>query len=76
MGYFPNGCAGEDYQAKWCRRCVHDVNEDCAVWMVHLLANYEECDRPDSLLHVLIPRENVDNQRCRMFLEIGTLRKE
>lgn len=73
MGYFPNGSAGEDYQAQWCRHCVHDINEDCAVWMAHLRANYEDCGNPASVLHVLIPRKGIDNQMCRLFVPVARL---
>ena len=72
MGYFSNGTEGMDYEAQWCARCRHHAPDEggCAVWLAHLLHNYEECNRPDSILHLLIPRgPQGENQPCRMFLE-------
>ncbi|KKL14395.1 hypothetical protein LCGC14_2516090 [marine sediment metagenome] len=69
MGYFSNGTEGMDYQEQWCKRCANDVNQDCAVWMAHLIANYEECNKPESILHLLIPMDGVANKQCRMFRE-------
>jgi hypothetical protein len=72
MGYFPNGTSGEFYEEEWCDRCVHQEN-GCAVWLAHLLRNYEECNNPDSILHILIPRskDKLSNEQCRMFIEKG-----
>lgn len=67
MGYFPNGCAGDAYEAKYCNRCVHQ--DGCAVMLAHLLHNYEDCNKPESVLHLLIPRsKNGWNQKCAMFI--------
>lgn len=68
MGYFSNGCEGESYEAKYCRNCVHD--ERCAVMLAHLLYNYDECNKKDSILHILIPRgKDGFNEQCKMFLK-------
>lgn len=70
MGYFPNGTAGETYEAQYCRHCVHQKLDDggCAVWLLHMLHNYEECNKPDSFLHTLIPRaKDGYNEQCLMF---------
>jgi hypothetical protein len=71
MGYFSNGTEGMDYQEQWCRRCVHDVNQDCPVWLAHLIHNYKECNNPDSILHLLIPRseDKCSNLKCGLFIE-------
>jgi hypothetical protein len=70
MGYFSNGTEGEDYQQEYCVRCQHF--NDCAVWDAHLLHNYDECNKRDSILHDLIPRgERGMNGKCRMFLAKG-----
>jgi len=71
VGYFPNGTAGDFYEAKYCARCIHDNDEEgCAVMMAHALHNYEECNKPDSILHMLIPRikGDVGNEQCKMFV--------
>lgn len=71
MGYFSNGCEGMSYEARYCDRCVHQERANgCAVWDAHLLANYDECNNPDSVLHVLIPRSanGLSNGECRMFI--------
>ena len=70
MGYFSNGTEGMEYERQWCDRCLHQ-DGGCAVWEAHLLANYAECNKPDSPLHVLIPRsaDGWRNEQCRMFIE-------
>lgn len=78
MGYFPNGTAGEDYYERWCARCLHenpDKEITCAIWMVHLLRNYDECNNDESILHALIPRtkNGLGNERCTMFVDRGLL---
>ena len=76
MGYFSNGAEGGDYHAQWCSRCVHDVEENCPVWLAHLIHNYSECNNEESILHLLIPRSEsgLDNEQCRLFwpIEEGT----
>ena len=66
MGYFPNGTAGMDYEAKYCEQCVHQ-EPGCAVWLAHMLRNYDEANNDDSILHMLIPLDGVQNKQCRMF---------
>lgn len=65
-----------DYEARYCRRCVHEGPPDgpgCAVWGAHLFANYKECNNKDSILHMLIPRskDGLWNEQCAMFWERG-----
>lgn len=67
MGYFSNGTEGEMYHEAYCSRCIHDVNEDCVVWLLHLLHNYDDCNNDESILHSLIPREGIHNLECTMF---------
>jgi hypothetical protein len=73
MGYFSNGTEGMDYEARFCDRCVHQKPEDggCAVWLAHMLYNYEQCNNDDSILHILIPRskDKLRNEQCAMFHE-------
>lgn len=74
MGYFSNGCEGEDYWERWCAKCIHDDMEagrGCPVLLAHLLWNYDECNKPDSILHKMIPRseEGRRNGRCFAFSE-------
>ena len=75
MGYFSNGSEGERYQAAYCQRCAHGpqsiTDPECPVWGLHLLHNYDECNKPESFLHVLIPRQNsgTGNSQCTMFVE-------
>lgn len=72
MAYFSSGTEGLDYEARWCVRCVHAASETktCAVLTAHGLYNYEGCNNPDSILHLLIPRskDGLSNEQCRMFL--------
>lgn len=71
MGYFSNGAEGNYYEGEWCEKCVHcpqpDSETGCAVWDAHEIYNYKECNNPDSILHILIPRKGVENEKCRMF---------
>lgn len=68
MGYFSNGTEGEMYRERYCSRCIHE--QDCRVWMLHELHNYDECNNEFSFLHVLIPRskDKLSNERCNMFV--------
>ncbi len=70
MAYFPSGSAGADYEEQYCSRCIHDGDErGCAVMLAHNFYNYDDCNKPESILHLLIPRsENgLGNEQCRMF---------
>lgn len=74
MGYFSNGTEGELYHHAYCSRCVHWPTDPadgmCAVWLAHQLRSYEDCNDPESPLHVLIPRskDKCGNEECRMFI--------
>ena len=71
MAYFSNSTEGEIYRATWCSCCVHDGGEQgCAVLLAHLLFNYDDCNKPNSILHMLIPRskDGLENEQCRMFI--------
>lgn len=73
MGYFPNGTAGEMYEAQYCCHCIHQNGPDgesgCAIWLAHLLYNYDECNNDKSILHILIPKtkDGLGNERCMLF---------
>lgn len=74
MGYFSNGSEGMEYEARWCARCVHyDPDGNCPVLEAHADFNYRDCNDPESILHVLIPRSRnpkfTNNEQCRMFWE-------
>ena len=72
MGYFSNGTESLDYAARYCDHCVHvgDDTHGCAVWHAHMLFNYADCNKPESILHLLIPRNaSGGNEACRLFLE-------
>ena len=67
MGYFSNGSEGMAYEETYCAHCIHEEG-GCAVMLAHLLHNYDECNNPESILHVLIPRgKDGFNERCKMF---------
>ena len=69
MGYFSNLAEGLDYESQYCCRCIHSGG--CAVLEAHFLYNYQECNNKDSILHILIPRNGLDNVECRMFKEVS-----
>jgi len=69
MGYFSNGTEGMCYQESFCNRCVHDKDNDCPVWNLHLLWNSEQHDDKHKrlALDLLIPRKGIENEQCKMF---------
>lgn len=75
MGYFSNGTEGMMYEEQYCSECIHgqgndvDDGEACPVWMLHFQHNYDEGNKPDSILHVLIPFKDGRNGECRMFVQ-------
>lgn len=71
MGYFSNGTEGECYYDAYCARCVHDKDQSRPVWAAHLMHNYDECNNENSILHILIPRNEsgLGNKQCAMFIE-------
>lgn len=83
MGYFPNGTAGEMYEAKWCSRCVHSSDaehESCPIMFLHMLWNYDACNGDEdgaseleqtrhTALGVFIEQKGIGNEECTMFHE-------
>ena len=75
MGYFSNGTEWEFYEAEYCTRCAHvdgpDGKSGCPIVFLHMLHNYDECNKEDSFLHVLIPRrkDGYGNEKCTMFFD-------
>ncbi len=73
MGYFSNGIEGERYEAEYCSRCLHQKIDDggCAVWLAHMIHNYDECNNKDSILHLLIPKskDGLWNEKCLMYAD-------
>lgn len=77
MGYFSNSTDGDAYLEAYCVRCIHfpkGINEPyCGVWNAHMMANYKDCNNPESVLHILIPRRpdpkfgHMGNAECTMF---------
>jgi hypothetical protein len=79
MGYFSSGTEGADYQYKYCRQCIHDVDEDCPIWLLHL--NFVSASNKNELLrdilNELIPMTDngVWNEQCKMYVEKYELAK-
>ena len=70
MGYFSNGTEGAEYEDEHCEKCAHNIEDGCPILLLHLLYNYDECNKKDSFLHVLIPRDDKgQNMQCSMFIE-------
>ncbi len=67
MAYFSNGTECSNYQSAYCGKCWHQKPNDggCAVWFAHMLHN---CNDEDSILHILIPRNSIKNELCKMFV--------
>jgi hypothetical protein len=77
MGYFSNGSEGSCYQSQYCDNCVHDVDQSCRVWLLHLTYNYDACKDTErgralaEMLNGLIPRDaDGGNHECSMFVPI------
>lgn len=66
MAYFSNGSEGEMFHDRFCCKCKRDADNDCPIWLMHLLYNYDECNKEDSLLHKMIPK---DLSTCHFFKE-------
>ena len=69
MGYFANGTEGMIYDETYCDICVHMLDDHgCPCHTAHLLWNYEECNKKDSILHKMIPIDKKGfNQECVFF---------
>ena len=68
MAHFSSGTEGLDYQTRYCKHCVHDIDEDCPVFLAHLRHNGDKGDA-GNILELLIPKEGLGNGVCRMFVE-------
>lgn len=70
MGYFSNGTEGTLFQARYCNRCVHDRDEDCPIWMLHLSYNNDQSENPiiEGILSALIQHKGTDNI-CNLYHE-------
>jgi hypothetical protein len=77
MAYFSNGSEGSSYQERYCTRCVHDLQQDCPVWGLHLAFNYDQIKdgkrtgTVHDFLSSLIPdtEDGLHQDECRMFHE-------
>ena len=71
MGYFSNGEDHERYYEEFCSHCQHASEDNaCAVEQAHWLFNYSECNNKESILHILIPRDEQGyNEQCLMFIK-------
>jgi hypothetical protein len=84
MGYFPNGTAGDMYEAKWCARCVHHEDDPekpgCPVMLAHVLYAYEECNSQSNAKHILDELIPIDedgwNKQCAMFVTVEDLTRK
>ena len=73
MAYFPNGTAGDMFQARCCAHCIHDADEDkpCMVWGAHLMFSYGAEGPLKDVLDMLIPMQpnGLDAGECAMFVD-------
>lgn len=75
MAYFSNGSEGEWYFETYCSKCIFDRDNTCPIWGLHMLHNYEECNKPQSFLHQLIPRSKggLGNEECKFYMPAPSL---
>lgn len=78
MGYFPNGTTQEQWEAEYCRDCLHYElagDDGCPVMTAHFVGNYAQLREGETasllaaVLSFLIPRETLHNGPCAMRLE-------
>lgn len=74
MAYFPNGTAGELYEERYCSRCRNNRDDDCPIWTLHLIWNYDQ--NSDATKHIaldaLIPTTDDGNPgECYLFIPAG-----
>ena len=75
MAYFSSGTESMYWATQNCDLCQHQ-DGGCAVWLLHLLHNYDQCRDThvarvfEKCLSALIPRkpDGRGNERCTMFL--------
>ena len=72
MGYFANGASGDDYEQRYCERCVHQKPQSgrgCPVWQLHLAWPCSAVGVVETeVLNYFIPRDRVGNNgQCVMF---------
>ena len=73
MGYFSNNTEGDAYWMKYCSKCAHERTGgeivNCPIWTAHMLWAGDECDKPDSILHKMIPRtkDSLGNEKCIFY---------
>ncbi len=79
MAYFSNGTEGDQYEEKYCIKCVNWRDKDndgaygCPIWDLHMFYAYEECNgtgNAKAMLDHLIPmnKETHFAEECSMFL--------
>ena len=68
MGYFSNGSEGGCYQEEYCDKCYWG-DKPCTIWFAHLTHNYDEYNNDKSILDILIPRNEICNDKCTMFID-------
>jgi len=77
MGYFGSGSDLQDYESRYCSKCLHDRGEHpCAVMAAHWNcasdkeANFRGSSPEERILDTLIPRLGGINQECKMLMQI------
>jgi len=71
--YFSNGTEGEMFYERNCARCIHDTEQGCPVWALHLLWNYDAVGRDADqdkrmALDMFIPRDDPTVATCNMLV--------
>jgi hypothetical protein len=70
MGYFPNGTPIGIFMSRFCEKCHHYADENCAVMAAHLETDYCNSSGGTSeagaVLDIIIPE---DLSTCLMFVE-------
>ncbi len=74
IGYFANGEEGRAFQNEFCHNCIHDIEENCPLFAVHLVYNYEQQDKGNEMtknaLEMLVERtDKWPGNKCLMFVQ-------
>lgn len=82
MGYFSNATEHDLWSIENCNKCENNYTLDpespdyhtaknCPIQYAHLIKNYDDCNNPESILHLFIPRskDGCGNEQCAFFIQ-------
>ena len=74
MAQFKNFTQAETFARTYCRTCIHQI--DCPVMSAHMaLMDTDEIEDPNSVLHMLIEKNEHGDHRCLMHVRRQAVQK-